>query len=320
MAALDRGEHRGHGDDRLAGPDVALEQPVHRVRGGEVGFDLADRSLLGSGQGVRQGLVEPPHEVAVDAVHQPALVALHRPLAQDEDQLDPQQLVEREPPTGLLLLGDRLGQMDVREGLESLQEPETSPNRFGQRVVDPSFTASTQRLLDPSGDLPGVDLGLLALRVDRDDPPRTVADEVDDRVRHLQAAAVDVGLAEQRDLQPLAQLALAPRLVEEDHLHPPRTVTHVDRHHRAPVPGDPLGHRANRGEHECLVAGDEVGDAGLVRPIDPTAGVVREQVEQVLDTDGDERPALLVADPLEPTDVDVGEFAQGQRGHSTPNR
>ena len=32
VAALDRDEHRRDGDERLAGADVALEQPVHRHR------------------------------------------------------------------------------------------------------------------------------------------------------------------------------------------------------------------------------------------------------------------------------------------------
>ena len=43
VAALHRRQQRRHGDDRLAGADVALQQPVHRVRPGEVGADLVDR-------------------------------------------------------------------------------------------------------------------------------------------------------------------------------------------------------------------------------------------------------------------------------------
>ena len=47
VTALHRGEQRRDGHDRLAGADVALQQPVHRVRSGEIGLDLADRPALG---------------------------------------------------------------------------------------------------------------------------------------------------------------------------------------------------------------------------------------------------------------------------------
>ena len=61
-----------------------------------------------------------------------------------------------------------------------------------------------------------MELGLLALRVDGHDLARPVADQVDDRVRHLQSAAVCVDLAEESYLESLAELPFAPRLVEED--------------------------------------------------------------------------------------------------------
>ena len=39
-AGVDDGEHRPQRDDRLAGADLALQQPVHRVLAGQVGGDL----------------------------------------------------------------------------------------------------------------------------------------------------------------------------------------------------------------------------------------------------------------------------------------
>ena len=48
VAALDRGQQGGDGDDRLAGADVALQQAVHGVRRREVGIDLADHPGLGA--------------------------------------------------------------------------------------------------------------------------------------------------------------------------------------------------------------------------------------------------------------------------------
>ena len=47
VPALHRGEQRPHGDDRLAAADVALQQPVHRVRGRQVLPDLGDRPPAG---------------------------------------------------------------------------------------------------------------------------------------------------------------------------------------------------------------------------------------------------------------------------------
>jgi hypothetical protein len=46
MARLDGGERREERDRRLAAADVALQQPVHRMRLREVGLDLADDAAL----------------------------------------------------------------------------------------------------------------------------------------------------------------------------------------------------------------------------------------------------------------------------------
>ena len=46
-AGVDDAQHRAQRDQRLAGADLALEQPVHRVRLGEVGLDLRRRSRAG---------------------------------------------------------------------------------------------------------------------------------------------------------------------------------------------------------------------------------------------------------------------------------
>ena len=131
-----------------------------------------------------------------------------------------------------------------------------------------------------------------------------VADQVDDRVRHLEAAPIRVGLAEQGDLQALLELALAPRLVEEHDLHPTRAVADVDVDHRAPVAGRALGDRAHGHEDERLLAGYEVGDAGLVRAVDPSPRVGRDEVEHRVDVERRQRRPLLLADPLELADVD----------------
>ena len=103
-----------------------------------------------------------------------------------------------------------------------------------------------QGILDPAGDLPRVQLRLLRLRVDRHDAPGAVTDQVDDRVRHLEAAAVRVDLPVQGDLQARRQLALPPRLVEEHDVQLAAVVADHRLHHRAPVAHLTLLGRAHR--------------------------------------------------------------------------
>ena len=54
VARLERPQHREHGDDRLARPDLAHQQPLHRPAAGEVGVDLLERRPLGRGRLERQ--------------------------------------------------------------------------------------------------------------------------------------------------------------------------------------------------------------------------------------------------------------------------
>ena len=202
------------------------------------------------------------------------------------------------------------GRWIISNAIAAIDETEPAADVVGNRIGDAAVVATAQRLLDPTGQLPRVQLGLLALRVDRDDATGAIADQVDDRVRHLQHAAVRVDLAEQRDLQTFTQLLLAPRLVEEHDVHATRAVTDLDVDDRAPVAGRPLRHGAHRHQHERLVTGNEVGDAGLVGPVDPASRVRGDQIEHGVDVERRQRGALLVADALELADVDRGEIAQ----------
>jgi len=52
--ALDRGQHRGDGDQRLARSDIALEKAEHRHLLLQVAFDLADRACLRAGRRIRK--------------------------------------------------------------------------------------------------------------------------------------------------------------------------------------------------------------------------------------------------------------------------
>ena len=174
------------------------------MRSREVGLDLGDRPALGAGELVRKGIVEAPTSSPSIVVADAPRLALERPLAHHEDDLDAEQLVERQPATCGLLLAHRLGEVDRAQRVAAVDQAEPPPHRVGHRIGDAPRSAPFQRVLDPPGDLPRAQRDLLALRVDRHDATGAIADQIDDRVRHLQPTAIHVGLAEQRDLQSLA--------------------------------------------------------------------------------------------------------------------
>ena len=321
MAALHRGEHRADGHQRLAGADVALQQTMHRMRTGKVVLDLGDRPPLGRGELERQRRVQTLGQLATDRVTDRLRLAFEHPLAHHQTCLHPQQLVERQPAPGLLLLGDRLRGVDGSKRRVACDQPETTPRRVGNRVGDPARRRLPQRILDPSGDLPRHQRGLLALRIHGHDATGAIADQVDDRIGHLQPAPIHLGLAEQRDLQSLAELLLAPRLIEEHHLQSPAAVADDRIDHRAPIAHRPLRHTSHTDQHQRLLARQQITDPRLVGAIHPTPRIGRQQIEHGVDADIVQRRQLLLADALDPLDADRVEVTQRQRfGHSTPKR
>ncbi len=192
-------------------------------------------------------------------------------------------------------------------------KPSRRRTATGTGSARPRGPAAGEGILDPPGQLPRRDLGLLALRVDRHDPAGAVADQVDDRVRHLQPTPVDVRLPEQGHLQPRTQLPLPPRLVEEHHLHAPTAVADDRLDDRPTVAADPLVRRAHLDQHQRLGAGDEVSESRLVGAVDPPAGVGREQVEHGFDADLGQRRPLALTHALQPGYVVAGKLPQRDR-------
>ncbi len=68
VTALDPGEKRAERHDRLAGADIALEQPVHRKRPCEVALDLVHRVSLGLGQLEAEPVAELGDQIAGSAL------------------------------------------------------------------------------------------------------------------------------------------------------------------------------------------------------------------------------------------------------------
>ena len=311
VAALHAHQQRGDGNHGLARPDVALEQPVHRVRAGQVGRQLTDRIALGARERERKRVVEAAHQLAVDLVTDALRLTLQRALAHHQRELQPQQLVEDEALARRLGGGHRLRRVHVVERPRAADDVEPVEPFARQRVGE--LAGAAQRLLDPVTQLPGRETGLVGLRVDGHDAPGAVADEVDDRVGHLPPAPVGLELAEEHRVGALLQLLGPPRLVEERAAQVAAAVEHVDLDEGAALAGAPRLHPLHHREHHGLVADLEVLDGGLLRAVEVAARVVGEQVEDGLDLHRRQRLDLLGPDPVEHRDRQLGQLAQPPR-------
>jgi len=115
MAALDRCQERQDNDHRFARSDLSLEQTVHGLRRHHVLQDVGEDVLLVVRQAVGKTGAEPPVEVSFDGVSYAALRVEFIVCAGFERHLDPEELVEDEPPPCRCYLGDVLWEVDARE-------------------------------------------------------------------------------------------------------------------------------------------------------------------------------------------------------------
>ena len=132
-SALDRAQERVEGNDRLAGADVPLQQPLHRDGAREVAVDLADRLLLIRRERKRQCVA-----IAVDEVARLAERGRERPLPlgrppRDAD-LEDEQLLEGEPLPPGLRLTEVTGTMHRSERVPFQREPFPLAQFCGQRI------------------------------------------------------------------------------------------------------------------------------------------------------------------------------------------
>src|SRR5262249_57918246 len=95
VAGYEAGQPGGRRHDRLPGPDVALEQAVHREWRRHVAPDLAPHALLGTGEAIGQRGTKPAHEIAGRIERDAARAGRTR--AQDRQaELEEQEVVEGE--------------------------------------------------------------------------------------------------------------------------------------------------------------------------------------------------------------------------------
>ena len=136
------------GDGRLAAADVALNQPVHRVRALHVAHRVADGALLRAGQRKGEQRAERRGVVVADRVR---VFPRARPADLHHAELQHEQLLKDEPAPRR---GERLRGVREVDRLQRVLEPAErifEPERVGQRVVD-GFRQQPQCLAHRAGD------------------------------------------------------------------------------------------------------------------------------------------------------------------------
>jgi len=341
-AAVHRREQGGERHGRLAGPDVALEESVHRELVREVREQLGDRAALRAGRLVGERGEEPRDERRVLAEQLPAAdervgrvrmvrdaagVLRERRLARDERELQPHELVEDEPGPRRRHVGHGVGGVDPAHRRGPALEPEAGGERL-KGVGE--LPRALERLGARPRELPAREPRLRRRGVDRDHAhrpsrgPRVTVhpdEDVDDRVHHPAAPPVEVEGAEEQRLDARRQLLRAPRLVEEGDGHPARLVLDVHLHQRAPVARAPGPDRHDLGQHDGLVADGEVGEVRLLGPVVVPPREREQQVEHRADPGRPQRLGTPGPDRAQPVDIDLVELREPATvRHSTPKR
>jgi hypothetical protein len=102
-AALDRPQHRVQGADGLATPHFSHQQPLHRLRTGEVGVDLIDRRSLIAGELEREGFEPCQNQFPAGGRElDPPPGGEPSPATGDQRRLVEEELLEGEPLAGRL--------------------------------------------------------------------------------------------------------------------------------------------------------------------------------------------------------------------------
>jgi hypothetical protein len=212
-AGVDDLQHAAQRAQRLAGPDLTLQQPVHRVRRRQVGLDLAADRDLTLGQRVRQSGVECGQKSVGLPRSRDRRVGRRPRLPLYEGQLHGERLVPLETLAGGPHLLPRVRSVDPLEGRRQADQPALDPHRGRQRVGE--RRQDRKDGVDDLRDLPRAQV--LGGRVDRDHGGReflhcgrivVVVQQDELRVGQLQAAI------ELRDRTGAHDVAARPQLTD----------------------------------------------------------------------------------------------------------
>ncbi len=284
-AGVDDGEHGAQRDQRLAGADLALQQPVHRVLGGQVGEDLGADLLLTVRQGEGQPGVEGVQHAAGDgAARDRGQRGVGGP-ALGEGDLEDERLVPAQPVLGALLLLLVARAVDQLQRLGQRDQVVLGAQLGGQRLADLAQVLGEGQL-DAERELPAGQLG--AGRVHRDEPAGELLGRrgalllVDQLVvgrGELPGAVEQADLAREQALLAGLELLLPPALVEEHQGEPGAA---VGDHHFQPV-ALAAAERDQRdlldpGQHGDVLVHLQLVQAGELAALDVPARVVVQQV------------------------------------------
>ena len=165
-STLDCSEQSSHGNDRLARPNLSLQQAMHRMGRRHVVLDLGDRPRLGTrhliGKGFEERLDEAPVAVVRDALGEIDLTML----AYRQGDLEPKQFVEHQARSSRLGCFDLVREVDVADRCVPIQQAETFTH-CGREWIGHG-TRLQQRRVDRPAQVPGADAP--HRRVNRHDP------------------------------------------------------------------------------------------------------------------------------------------------------
>ena len=305
------------GDDRLAGADVALQQPVHRVRrrrGRRRSRAMTRRWAPVSGNG-RRGVEARRTSSPPTTWRMPDGVALQRPLAHARAPAAP--AAARRTPAGggpapcRPIVSGRWMSCSARS--RSIR-PSRRRTRRGHRVGDAPrlgtarSASSTQPAISHV-----VELGLLRLRVDRHDAARC------GRRSGRRPGSSSAGRPGTRRPCRTARPAGPACSWRSRHGWLKNTTLQPARCRRRPTASTIV--RRLRGRRACAPSapststsasspGREVADPGLVGAVDPAAGVVGERGRATVSTPtGGSASRLRSPTPFSRADGDVGQLA-----------
>jgi hypothetical protein len=317
---LDRGEHREHRHERLAGAHVALEEPVHRMRRGHVDPDLLPHALLGGGERERQRLQEAPSERAGRPHREAGLAPFALP-PDGEAELQHEEVLEDEAAVSPRLLGLRLREVPGADRAGDAVEVAARAERLRQRLghaVDELVDEPPRQRAKPAlrhalgGRIDGHESAGVQMLV------IGALDELVVLDQHLEGAAAARRLHLAVDDQALAarEDALEVALVEPEGAEESRGVTEDDGERHAGAAARGRAHPGDRPRAGARVAGGHAPEREDVAPVLVASGQVQERV-----VDGREADALEELGLLRPHALDELQWrVQTHGGGGVPGR
>jgi hypothetical protein len=133
---IDDRQHRAQRNDCLARTHFALQQPMHRMVGGDLGSDQLADTALPVREFERQSRVERRKEPAIDRAPRGRRQPRRGGPSLGEDGLQDERFVPRESSTSLVSFGERLRSVDSLERLSIADQPEVVANLLWHWVFE----------------------------------------------------------------------------------------------------------------------------------------------------------------------------------------